>query len=106
MNKGHESNTWERKTVKGGWGHKAQTSQAEQVRPVCLTKKEADFGQRWQAHLPGRGHIRGQLKYVNQTSANNFTAQPLMSVQSMVEGSAELKPERTQSYFKLLLFYV
>lgn len=65
----------------GGSGdYKAQSSQAEQVRPVCQTKREAEFVLRRRAHLPGGGHIRGQLKYVNQTSANNFTAQPLVRV--------------------------
>lgn len=41
---------------------------------------EAESGPRWRAHLPARGHVGGQLKYVNQTSANKFTPQPLVRV--------------------------
>lgn len=45
MNQTHEK----RKTVNGGGvgvgsgDYKAQSSQAEQVRPVCQTKREAEF---------------------------------------------------------------
>lgn len=61
-------------------GVEGQTSQAKQVRPVRQTKREAEFGLRLHVHLHNRGQFRGQLEYVNQTKANNLTAQTLVRV--------------------------